>query len=69
MLEDIRNHSADPTPTEGEWMKARPFHALARVVLLGLVAAAIGFALPASDVPSTTQVAVAQSAAKVTIEK
>jgi hypothetical protein len=58
MLEDIRNHSATPTQTENEWMNANPFAALARVAILGIVAAAIVLAYPAADPPPPTQVAI-----------
>jgi hypothetical protein len=52
MLEDIRNHSAVPTAQENEWMEARPLATLARVAVLGLVAAVIMAAIPAMDAPA-----------------
>ena len=69
MLEDIRDHSATPTPIEREWMNAAPFATLARVAILGVVAAAIGFALPAADTPAPSQVAAAPAGAVASMGK
>ena len=42
MLEDIRNHDANPTEQERDWMETNPFALVARLAVLAIIAIAIG---------------------------
>ena len=42
MLEDFRNHDAEPTEQERAWMAANPFKVVLHLVVLASIATAIG---------------------------
>jgi len=45
MLDDIRNHDAQPTPEEEDWTRTDPVRLVVKAIALAAVAIAIGASL------------------------
>ena len=54
MLEDLRDHDANPTPEESEWMSADVLALVLRAAVLAAVALSVGLSVSiVLDQPST----------------
>ena len=62
-MDDLRNHDANPTAHEREWMETNPVPAMMRVLTLGAIALMVGVA--SSNVVATSSSASASQASKV----
>ena len=63
MLEDIRNHDAQPTPQEAEWMATNILPVVLRAAVLAVVALSVGLSASIVIDNASREPAVAQRAA------
>ncbi len=62
MMDDIRNHDAQPTPTEIEWMSIDAVEVIVKSLVLAAIALAIGISASLSQLPVAGATSYAASA-------
>lgn len=62
MLDDLRDHDANPSDEERRWMDVDPLAALSRVLALAIVAVAVGVAAGYLAAPPSASMAAVAAA-------
>jgi hypothetical protein len=59
MMDDLRNHDTEPTREERAWMAADPLALVAKLVVLAILAVAIGLSATQMAAPTASETLVA----------